>query len=351
MNTFNLPSAEQKDVELALLASIASNISDNGMEINSWKDLQMVTRMGLHKQFLKVGDALKVKYDDVDHILDVIGIDHEGGNSVTVQFRDCIVSGQFDAPEALYYASEELPAGTHIFTLNDLKYKFTTNEVIPKGGQVYVASWQGDTYVPTSIATYGADRTTIIESALDVTTSTGDDTLTPINNHTRCRYGSNNYMESAVRQWLNSDEGTFVWEPQTDFDRPPTSEFPTAGFLGLVEPEFASVISLTEKQVARNTITDGGGQDTLNDKVFLLSRVEVGLGSEGSTDGEVVYEFWNNSTNADRIKLLGYSPRVWWLRSPGVGFAGGVRSVSTSGVLTSYNAVNAGGLSPACTIS
>lgn len=351
MNTFNLPSAEQKDVELALLASIASNISDKGIKIDSWKDLQMVTRMGLHKQFLKVGDALKVKYDTVDHILDVIGIDHDGENSITVQFRDCIVNGQFDAPEALYYASEELPAGTHIFTLNDLKYKFTTTEVIPKGGQVYVASWEGSTYVPTNITTYGADRTTIIESALDVTTSTGDDTLTPINNHVRCRYGSNNYMESAIRQWLNSDEDTFVWKPQTDFDRPPTIAFPTAGFLGLVEPEFASVISLTEKKVARNTVTDGGGQDTFNDKVFLLSRVETGLGSEGVTDDEVVYEFWNNSTNADRIKLLRTSPRYWWLRSPRVGSADDVCNVNTSGALTSTSAVITRGLSPACTIS
>lgn len=351
MNVFNRPSYEQLNVQNAILASIASNMSDKGIKIDSWKDLQMITRMGLHRQFLKVGDSLRTQYNNVDHILDVIGIDHEGGNSVTVQFRDCIVNGQLDAPEALYYASEELPAGTHIFTLNDLKYKFTTTEVIPKGGQVYVASWEGGTYVPTKITTYGADRTTIIESELDVTTATGADTLALINNHTRCRYGSNNYVESAVRQWLNSDEDIFVWEPQTNFDRPPTSAFPTVGFLGLVEPEFASVISPTEKNVARNTVTDGGGQDAFNDKVFLLSRVEMGLGSEGPTGGEVVYEFWNNSTNADRIKLSGNSPRAWWLRSPIVGFASRVRFVSASGVLYDYRAMSANGLSPACTIS
>jgi len=54
-----------------------------------------------------------------------------------------------------------------------------------------------------------------------------------------------------------------------------------------LDPELVAVIGAVEKQVARNTVTDGGGQDTFSDKVFLLSRVEVGLGTEGVTDGEV----------------------------------------------------------------
>ena len=70
--------------------------------------------------------------------------------------------------------------------------------------------------------TYAADRTTVIEADLSVTTSIGTDTLLPVNHQQRCRYGSNNYKESAIRQFINSDAASFAWTPKTNFDRPPS---------------------------------------------------------------------------------------------------------------------------------
>jgi hypothetical protein len=134
----------------------------------------------------------------------------------------------------------------------------------------------GEGYVPTAITTYAADRTTTIETGLVVTQSAGADTLSPVNHHQRCRYGSNNYVESAIRQWLNSEDETFVWEPQTPFDRPSTTApYTGGGFLHRLDPDLVAVLGAVDKQVARNTVTDGGGQDLFSDKVFLLSRVEV----------------------------------------------------------------------------
>ena len=331
----------------------------------TWKQIQDLVRRGKHIDIFTIGDQFVANYNGVEYIWDVIGINHDIPtdkkyiNSLTLQAHDCIMDCRFDAAEALYYAEEELAAGEHIFTLNNLKYKFTTTLPVPVGGQVYISSWEGDTYVPTKIRTYAADRTTAIESDLTVTaTESGDDTLTPVNHHSRCRYGSNNYVESAIRQWLNSEASTFDWTPKTNFDRPPEgAPYTGAGFLKLLDPELVAVLGAVDKQVARNTITDGGGQDTFSDKVFLLSRVEVYGSTEGVTTGEKPYFYYaslvpapTTDPLAGRIKYLGGSARTWWLRSPYVGYASGPRIVYPSGNVFSNTAHIAYGLAPACCI-
>ncbi len=364
-NILNLPTKEQFDTQNALLASIASHIGAEGIKITNWEDVQRVVRMGLADKMFAVGDQFVSSYDTSQVVWDVIGINHDiptdkkYKHSLTLQAHDCIMNCQFDAPEALYYAEEELAAGEHIFTLNNIKYKFTTTQAVPAGGQVHIISWEGDAYVPTKIATYGADRATTIESDLTVTaTESGDDTLTPVNHHSRCRYGSNNYLESAIRQFLNSNDATFAWTPKTNFDRPPSGEpYTGGGFLKLLDPELVAVLGAVDKQVARNTLTDGGGQDLFSDKVFLLSRVEVFGGNEGVVAGENPYPWYSTLTAnpttdplAGRIKYLSGSARNWWLRSPGVGGSYGPRIVNTTGNVSSSNANNASGLAPACCI-
>ena len=354
---FNLPTKEQFDMQNVLLASIASHIGTEGIKITNWEDVQRVVRMGLHEKIFTVGDQFIANYSDTPYVLDVIGInkdipsDKTYKNSMTLQFRDCIMNCQFDAPESLYYAEVELPAGEHVFTQDDgSKYKFTTTQTIPIGGQVYVNSW-GDPYVPLKIITYAADRTTVIEGDIEVTSTTDDDTLGEVNVQARCRYGSNNYMESAVKQFLNSDAAAFNWVAKNKFDRPPTgAPYTGAGFLKNLDPELAAVIGPVDKQVARNTVTDGGGQDLFSDKAFLLSRVEVGFGTEGTTTGESVYPYYSGVTDAGRIKLLSGSPRGWWLRSPRVGSSYSAWTVTTSGILSTNSANFASGLSPACVI-
>ena len=167
----------------------------------------------------------------------------------------------------------------------------------------------------------------------------------------RQQYGNNRYIHSAIRQWLNSNDDVFQWSSQHSYDEPPTgSIYEGPGFLKLLDPELAAVIGKVNKQVARNTITDGGGQDLFSDKVFLLSRVEAGLGTEGTTDGEEVYSYYDGIENAGRIKLLNGSPRGWWLRSPHVSTANNARTVTTSGVVSYTGASNSNGLAPACCI-
>ena len=351
----------------ATTLKLAKNYTDMmfGFSVASWNDLQRLVRMGQHSKFLVAGDQFVSSYDAGQIVWDVIGINHDiptdkkYTNSLTIQAHSCLQNAQFDAPEALYYAEEELAAGEHIFTLNSVKYTFTTIQAVPAGGQVYINAWETEGYVPIAITTYAADRTTAIETGLPVTVvELGDDTLSPVNYHARCRYGSNNYVESAIKQWLNSGENVFTWVPKTNYDRKPTTAPPSAGFLNLIDPELAAVIGAVDKQVARNTVADGGGQDLFSDKVFLLSRVEVFGGTEGTTTDEKAYPWYsalaaNPTTDvlAGRIKYLSGSARHWWLRSPDIGYSYFPRNVYTSGYVNSdYYAYYALGLAPACCI-
>lgn len=169
----------------------------------------------------------------------------------------------------------------------------------------------------------------------------------------RKQYGNNRYIYSAIRQWLNSNENSFLWKSQHQYDTKPTDSLPIyngPGFLNKLDPELVAVLGAVNKRVARNTAVDGGGQDTFSDKVFLPSRVEVGLGTEGSTTGEVVYPYYDGIADSGRIKQLNGSNRYWWLRSPSVSNSNGVRYVYTSGAVNYYDASNAYGVSPACVI-
>jgi len=363
-NPLNFPTAEQIDIQNALLASIASNMGEGGMDIKNWKDVQRFVRMGLHKKVLTVGDKFLTTFDGNQYAINVIGINHDKPsdprftNSLTLQFEDCLMNAQFSNYQALYHAKEELPAGEHIFTQDSsgTKFKIVTNSPVPEGGVIYVYDW--DEYVPSKAKTYESDRSTEIETGLDVVSvESGEDTLLDVNVRVRCRYGSNNYMESAIKQWLNSDSNNWAWESKTDYDRP--SSYKTKGFLQYLDPELVEVLGAVDKQVARNTVTDEGGQDTFSDKIFLLSRVEVFGGSETDAveTGEKPYPYYSaltaNATTGEipgRIKLLNGSSRYWWLRSPSVSHSHHVRHVDTSGAVNLHYAYYAYGLSPACVI-
>ncbi len=174
----------------------------------------------------------------------------------------------------------------------------------------------------------------------------------------RQEFGNNRYLHSAIRQWLNSSETTFTWQSQHQYDVVPTgAPYDGAGFLKLLDPELVAVLGAVDKQVARNTVTDGGGQDLFSDKVFLLSRTEVYGGIEGDSEGESPYPFYEamaesptTSVIEGRIKYLGSSARSWWLRSPHVGNASTVRCVYPDGTVTNGYARSAHGAAPAVVI-
>lgn len=362
---FNFPRADQLDVMNTLLASIASG-QEGGISIKSWKDVQRINRMGLADKIFVEGDRFVAEYDETPVVWEIAGINQDEStdpvykNTITIIPVDCLENRQFSARQAFYNVGIGLAPGTHVFTFavghnDERQYEFTTAQEVPEDGVIIVSSWDGEGYVISKITTYEADRKTTIESGINVTIVSGQaNTLTPVNHQQRVKYGSNNYKESTIRHWLNSDASTWVFVPQTDYDMPPTTAYPTGGFLNRLDPDLVDVLGTVNKQVTRNNLFENGGnllgQDTFSDKVFLLSRVETGLGTEGTYAGEKVYPLFAQATNADRIKLLSGSPRYWWLRSPSTTGSSHVGIVYTSGGLNYNLATNADGLVPACVI-
>lgn len=187
-------------------------------------------------------------------------------------------------------------------------------------------------------------------------------------------YGNNRYAHSNIRQWLNKDTSPW-YAAQHGYDAPPNNsnvwgnynEYEAeAGFLSNFSAELKAKILLTTLTVAKNTVTDGGGSETVQDKVFLLSKTEVGLGNENGIAEGTPFSFFSSdaarqayptaeavSNSEYKYNFLNASqPWYWWLRTPHAGVAYYARYVGSSGTLTSGDAFNGTlGVRPALNLS
>lgn len=178
-------------------------------------------------------------------------------------------------------------------------------------------------------------------------------------NNDRRNYGNNRMVLANIRQWLNKS-GTGWYQAQHSYDRPPSNAYVwsnyneydgEAGFLTGFGPEMLAALLTTTLTVAKPTV-DGGGSETFQDKVFLLSMAEVGLGSEnGISEGSKLALFSDNNSrkaypttqavsNSEYTSssLSASQPWYWWLRSPYSSNAYYVRYVISDGSLNYYYA-------------
>ena len=346
--------------------------------VESWEDVQKIVRMGLASNTFAIGDQLTCQRGSTTLVWDIIGIDHDTPtdknfkHSLTLQLHDCLLSLQYDGTEALFYAENELPAGTYNFTLlagydttygGGKTYSFTLANPVPAGGVIMFPWGYQKQAADTKISTYGSVTSTTVIESVAVTEGANGTALETVGecNHThRIRYGSNNWMQSAMRQYLNSDAAAgSVWTPKTNFDRPPSWATNTAGFLNGLDADFLAVIGEVDKITTLNTLTDGGGSETNAEKFFLLSRSEVYGGKEnGILEGDA-YPYYSETsdlsaagTGADtnRIKYRNGAAQYWWLRSPNPSYSYIVRHVYTTGIVSYYNAYYSSGVAPACCI-
>lgn len=189
----------------------------------------------------------------------------------------------------------------------------------------------------------------------------------------RERYGNNRYSLANIRQWLNKS-GTGWYQAQHSYDRPPSNSYvwnghnaydAQSGFLTGFGAEMLAALLTTTLTVAKPG-TDGGGSETVQDKIFLLSMTEVGLGSEnGVAEGTKLAMFSDNASRqckptAQAVSNSEYTNSslsasqfwYWWLRSPYSSYAYIVRYVDSGGSL-SYDDAFGGdrGVRPALNLS
>ena len=114
---------------------------------------------------------------------------------------------------------------------------------------------------------------------------------------TRMRYGSNDWSQSAYRQWLNSDAGKGSWwEAQHDSDVAPPQASTLPGFLTGFEQEWLDIFKPIKVQTALNTVCDGGVTAVTYDKFFLPSLEQM-YGSPQASGVEGAYwEYWKQAT-------------------------------------------------------
>lgn len=374
-NVFNLVSEEtyieQTDKLAVYLAAIAAK-GDGTLRPTSWSDVQSIVRNGLASKVFAIGDQLTCQRNNVNLVWDVIGIDHDTPadpqftHSLTLQLHDCFpTSMMFDAPEAFYYTENGLEAGTHHFTANGTDYQFTLESNIAANSQL-ILNFTDNT--PTSIfvsAEVGGDfvkDTNGNNLTIAVTAGSGGTPLNDnyINDINRANKGSNNYKESAIRQWLNSNAAAgSVWTPKNNFDRPPTwhtGNNAIAGFMNGMDEDFLAVLGNVTKVTAKNTVTDGGGSDTTTEKFFLLSKSEVYGGLENGVDEGAAYPYYANYSglsaagvgeDGNRIKYIAIAqqlqPQRWWIRTPFYNSSSSQEYISDKGVV-------ANGTSPRATL-
>ena len=367
--------------------------------IDSWKNVPKIIRNGFGPKVLPVGSRLVVSHNEYSNIeIDVAAHNHHkkpgdpDAPTMTLLMHHCIYGRQIDASELLWANTGDsaLAAGAYNFTLykgsnggntyEDGTYQFTTTKPIPAGGgwtHNKVGVWYSNAadYKPENI-TSGAVTTydaagTVLESGLAVTvgsdgTALGTasnakadcvNTIGTFNSIMRRAYGSNNWAESAARQWLNSSAAANSWwQRQTIFDLVPNYAN-KAGFLAGLDPDFVDALGAVDITTARNTIYEMGdtlgGSYTTRDKLFLPSMTEIGLGSNDSVAEGSVLPLYDGATQTDRIKYdqaAQTTARYWWLRSPDPWYACSVRIVDPSGALNSRGATDGYGLAAACVI-
>ena len=163
--------------------------------------------------------------------------------------------------------------------------------------------------------------------------------------------GNNRYAYSGIRQYLNSDKAAGEWwTAQHSTDTAPDYATKKDGFMSYFDSNFLSVIGKTKYRVAKNTITDGGGYEDLEDFFYLPSKMEVGLGTENGIIEGALFPYFDSADK--RIKNYNNSIKVgWWLRTPqnGVSYRTVITGYST-GETYIDNSQNNHAIAPVCNI-
>lgn len=175
-------------------------------------------------------------------------------------------------------------------------------------------------------------------------------------------YGDNRWHKSAYRQYLNSDAAAGGWwTPQDEWDMKPDLADTVPGFLAGFSDDFKAALTRVKVVTYDNTVTDDGSAVVTYDKIFLPSLEEIYCSPQVSGEG-TYWPYWKERTGAKTPQAVWQTyplritrdlaqrtvGRYVRLRSAGRGGGGTAFSVSSSGSVGNWSAVNAFRCAPAC---
>lgn len=368
----NIPNKEQWEMMNEHLYNIAEALGSQ-IDVSTWSGVQKAVRTGIAPELFPIGSSFVVEHTTYGQLqFDVVAHDHfkgaydDGAHTMTLMCHSIVNRLQFDEAEAFYYTSTELAAGTYNFTVPTYMqwsgtYQFTLTKNVPSGSQFCISSAPNKAMETLSVLVYNGD--TIVEECA-IAVGSGGISLgtfgTELNSVHRVAYGSDNYKESALRQYVNSAavKGA-VWTRQTKFDRPPTWANTTAGFLNGIDEEFLSVVGVVKVPCVTNatyespdSTTVAGELYTVKDKFYLASVKEIFGIADGVIDNESkIFPYYEGVTDIDRIKYeRSGNTYLWWLRSPSPILDHSMNAVTREGVRNAYATATALGVVPVCTI-
>ena len=364
--------------------------------VNTWEDIKNAVRLGLGEKLFPVGyEFTTLDADTTQNIIWVVRAhDHHTAannkltHTMTLETKNVysLSSGaqkavQYDATEAFYYAEQELAAGTYNITIanqawytadNGKTFQFTLATAVPAGGQLVFAMTYNATLEGKSVKSYANKTTTtaletvtLTEGSEGTSLGTTNGSSPNVNHMHRAIFGSNNYAQSAVRQWLNSAAvAGSVWTPTNVFDRPASWATSYNGFMHGLPADFLAVVQPAVLACRTNSLFEVESLDgvafAINqlyslkaDKFFLLSRPEIfGDWDSASYKDGTQLEYYNGLTATERIKRdAAGTARNAWLRSPYPSHAHGARVVHSSGGVDISGACYGYGVAPACIIA
>ena len=372
----NIPNYEQWGQLNDYLNSIAVSLGSQ-VDTSTWAGVQKAVRMGLAPDLFPVGTQLKVNHSVYgERLYDVIAHDHfesaddSNAHTMTLICHDAIVSLPFDASEAFYYAEKELPAGTYNFTLptglgkwSQGTYQFTLTQAVPQGGRLAINGNATTDITACKLASYASPSDTSQIVNVNITSGNGGTSLgkfgDELNIIDRVSYGSDNYKESPIRQFLNSELAAgSMWTPQTKYDRISVWMRTNDGFLRGLDDDFVSVIGKVIVPCAANKSYESvdssvtvGSKYILEDKFYLLSQKEIfDSAYEIVDDDSSVIDYYKQSSAEERIKYLDGAAIAWTLRSAYHNNSSSYKRVVTTGTFGAQYAVYSSGICPVCNI-
>lgn len=266
---------------------------------------------------------------------------------------------QFEPLQALMYCEDGLAAGSYTFKQGNARCYFTLTQAIPAGGQLRATNSEYQTYESQS-ATAQIESGTVSTDVIDGATDLGQTGSGNLNHHSRVNLGSNNFGESGILQWLNSDSPANTPMPRlTKFSRPYVLS--KAGFKAGLDADFLACIADTTWKCSANNIYEcpaslggiaqKGSPYTVTAKFALASEIEVFGEYGGMQDGGTVWDLYVGAEATDRVKYYNNTARSWWLRSPNRGSIFIALSVNHSGESANTTASYSIGVAVACKIA
>ena len=303
-------------------------------------------------------------------------------SGLVLMSKDAITELPYDGQEAIWANTSLLPAGNYNFqatvAYGKLKvgyYNFTLSSDVPANSlfvgfpNVYddepsgtpvkiYDSFTSTTEIQSATMTYSSSAvgTTLCQISEAGNTSNN---ITPLR---RFAYGSNNWAQSNLRQFLNSESSAGqVFTQQHSRDRVDASFLQLDGFMKGLDSDFKNLLVSTKRRYVSSNVGEEsgytvGGSYQCSDKIFIPTRLEVQGDKELSSVSYGIgskFKYFDIHTDR-RKKKIGTSTNIsYQLSTPDRATAHKRRLVNTSnsGSVVTDNANNSYGVVVCCVIA